>query len=180
MWCSKNSLGMVHLSFALGITGTHCWCFFLQQRLRVQSTLAVGNHSSMHMCMDDSSTAIMWVAPHNKLLKISIKKEQKHVSIKKFLKRDLLDVGLAQCMNALADKVHKQEVPCTQWYTLHDMATLFNNYPYIVEQMYALEQLLRLVHNMMIAHRFTQYHQLSSFRHYCELQKQTKRRMTME
>ena len=93
--------------------------------------------------MDDSSSAIMWVAPHNKLLKISIKKEQKHVSIKKFLKRDLLDVGLAQCMNALADKVHKQEVPCTQWYALHDMATLFNNHPYIVEQMYALEQLLK-------------------------------------
>ena len=90
--------------------------------------------------MDDSSTAIMWVAPHNKLLKISIKKEQKHVSIKQFL---LLDVGLAQCMYALADKVHKQEVPCTQWYTLHDMATLFNNHPYIVEQMYALEQLLK-------------------------------------
>ena len=22
-------------------------------------------------------------------------------------------------MNALADKVHKQEVPCTQWYALH-------------------------------------------------------------
>ena len=34
-------------------------------------------------------------------------------------------------MNALADKVHKQEVPCTQ-YVLHTMpATLFTNHPYI-------------------------------------------------
>ena len=34
-------------------------------------------------------------------------------------------------MDALADKIHKQEVPCTQWYALHTMATLFNNHPYI-------------------------------------------------
>ena len=27
---------------------------------------------------------------------------------------NLADVGMAQCMNALADKVHKQEVQCTQ------------------------------------------------------------------
>ena len=36
------------------------------------------------------------------------------VSIKRFLKRDLAHVGMVQCMNALVDKVHKQEVPCTQ------------------------------------------------------------------
>ena len=34
-------------------------------------------------------------------------------------------------MNAPADKVHKQEVPRTQWYALHNTATLFNNHPYI-------------------------------------------------
>ena len=34
---------------------------------------------------------------------------------------------MAQCMNALGDKVHKQEVPFTQWYALRNMATLFNN-----------------------------------------------------
>ena len=39
--------------------------------------------------------------------------EQKQVSIKRFLKRNLAHVGMAQCMNALADKVQKQEVPCT-------------------------------------------------------------------
>ena len=39
---------------------------------------------------------------------------QVKVSIKRFLKRNLAHVGLAQCMNALADKVHKQEVPCLQ------------------------------------------------------------------
>ena len=33
---------------------------------------------------------------------------------KRFLKRNLAHVGLSQCMNALADKVHvhKQEVAC--------------------------------------------------------------------
>ena len=36
---------------------------------------------------------------------------QKQVSIKRFLKRNLAHVGMVQCMNALADKVHKQEVP---------------------------------------------------------------------
>ena len=29
---------------------------------------------------------------------------------------------MVQCMNALADKVQKQDVPCTQWYALHNMA----------------------------------------------------------
>ena len=38
---------------------------------------------------------------------------------------------MAQYMNALADMVQKQEMPYTQWYTLHNMATLFNNHPYI-------------------------------------------------
>ena len=35
-------------------------------------------------------------------------------------------------MYALADKVHKQELPHarTQWYALDNMATLFNNHPY--------------------------------------------------
>ena len=47
------------------------------------------------------------------------------------LKRNLADVGMAQCMNALADKVHKQDVPCTQWYALHTMTTFCNNHPYI-------------------------------------------------
>ena len=39
---------------------------------------------------------------------------------KKITKRNLVDVGMAQCMNALADK---EEVPCAQWYALHTMAT---------------------------------------------------------
>ena len=49
----------------------------------------------------------------------------------RFLKRNLPHVGMVQCMNALVDKVQKQEVPYTQWYELHNMATLFNNHPYI-------------------------------------------------
>ena len=38
-------------------------------RLRGQSELAVGCHSSMHTCVDDASSAITWAAPRNKLLK---------------------------------------------------------------------------------------------------------------
>ena len=34
-------------------------------------------------------------------------------------------------MNALADKVHKQELPCKQRYAFHNMATLFKNHPHI-------------------------------------------------
>ena len=49
---------------------------------------------------------------------------------KKISQRNLAHVGMAQCRNALADKVQKQEVPCTQRYALHNMATLFNNHSY--------------------------------------------------
>ena len=58
-------------------------------------------------------------------------KQSLHKKIpKKILKRNLTDVGMSQSMNALADKVRKQEVPCTHWYAraLHNMATLFNNH----------------------------------------------------
>ena len=63
---------------------------------------------------------------------------QKQVSIKRFLTRNLADVGMSQCMNALADKVHKQ-VPCTQWYarTLHNMARLFNNHPSMISSKFS-------------------------------------------
>ena len=40
---------------------------------------------------------------------------------------------MAQCMNALADKVHKQKkFMRTCRYALHNMATLFNNHQYII------------------------------------------------
>ena len=56
--------------------------------------------------------------------------------MKRFLKRNLADVAMCQCMNVLADKVHKQEVYCTRTvicstHALHNMTTLFNNHPYI-------------------------------------------------
>ena len=38
-----------------------------------------------------------------------IKKEQKQFFKKRFIKRNLANVGMSQCMNTLADKVHKQE-----------------------------------------------------------------------
>ena len=80
-----------------------------------------------HVHKDDTSTAIRRQHCVTKLLKDYYQKENKQVSIKRFQKRNLADVGISQCMNALADKVHKQEVPCTQC----NIATLFNNHPYI-------------------------------------------------
>ena len=41
---------------------------------------------------------------------------------------------MVQCMNALVDKVQKQDVLCAHSDILHaghNMATLFNNHPYI-------------------------------------------------
>ena len=52
---------------------------------------------------------------------ITIKKEQKQVSIKDFKKK-----SRDSSMNALVDKVHKQEV-----HGFYTMATLFNNCPYL-------------------------------------------------
>ena len=68
-----------------------------------QSVLAVGCHSSMHMCKDDASTAIAWVAPRIKLLKILIKKEQKQVSINSKMKSTPCRDGSMH--KSLADKV---------------------------------------------------------------------------
>ena len=40
-------------------------------------------------------------------------------------------LGMAQCLgNALADKVQKQEVPCTQWYA----CAVHNNHAHIIQQ----------------------------------------------
>ena len=89
---------------------------------RGQSVLAVGSQL-VHMCENNASTASVWAACATKLLWFLSKK---NVSIKRSLKVNLADVGMAQCMNALADKAHKGEVPCTQWYAVHNMATLFN------------------------------------------------------
>ena len=56
---------------------------------------------------------------------------QKQVSIKRFLKRNLADVGMAQWIHWLTKYTNKKCHACTQWYALHNMATLFNNYSYI-------------------------------------------------
>ena len=68
----------------------------------------------MHICTDDTSIGITWAAPCNKIVKRLVSKKQNQVSIKRFLKRNLAHVGMTQCMYALADKVQKQTVPCTQ------------------------------------------------------------------
>ena len=48
---------------------------------------------------------------------------------KKILKRNLADVGLNQWMHWLTKHTNKE---ChSQWYVLHNMATLFNIHPYI-------------------------------------------------
>ena len=48
----------------------------------------------------------------------------RQVSIKRFLKINLADVGMVQCVNALADKGHKQEVPCYEVHITVCMAHL--------------------------------------------------------
>ena len=95
---------MVHLSFILSITTTSLLRLFAGKTEGAEHT-GVGRHSSVHTrtCADDASTAITWAVPHNK-------KEQKQVSIKKISKRNLAYVGMVQYMNALADKVQKQDV----------------------------------------------------------------------
>ena len=55
-------------------------------------------------------------------------------------------------MNALANKVHKQEVPCTQWLCTHNDHTLFTGVPLptyvgmVVEQCGHMEYIYHCVH----------------------------------
>ena len=55
------------------------------------------------------------------------------VSTKRFLKRNLADVGMSQCMNALADKVHNKMYHAHRDMHVHSITRphLFNNHPYI-------------------------------------------------
>ena len=93
---------MVHLSFALRVTETFCR-HFLRERLRGQSVLAVGCYLSVYTCEYDASTRCAWVARITNWNKIYQKKEQKQVSIGWFLKTNLADVWILQCMNTLAN-----------------------------------------------------------------------------
>ena len=49
---------------------------FLQGRLRGQSILADGSHSSVHTWEDDASTAYTWAVPHSKLFKRFLSKRK--------------------------------------------------------------------------------------------------------
>ena len=68
-----------------------------------------------------------WSALDSKFFKIFISETSPHKKISKKKSSPCRDGS----MHALADKVHKQEVPCTQWYALHNTATLFNDHSYI-------------------------------------------------
>ena len=87
----------------------HTGCAFLWERLRGQRIRAPFVNTRAQMMHQLQLRA--WAVPRNKLLKDFY---QKQVSIKRFLKRNVAQVGIAQCMNALAAKVQKKEVPCTQ------------------------------------------------------------------
>ena len=52
------------LNFVLNVTAISGLLFFVG-KTEGQSILAVGHHSSMHTCVDDASTAIMWAVPCN-------------------------------------------------------------------------------------------------------------------
>ena len=114
---------MVYLSFVFSITGTYTACTFLQGRLRGQSVLAVGCHSSVHMCEDDASTACAWAALCNTLQEI-YQKEQKQVSIKK-KSSWCRDGSMHECTGCQSTQTR------SAMHTLHNMATLFNNHPYM-------------------------------------------------
>ena len=97
---------MVHLSFALSITETYCLRFFVGNTERTECT------GSVHTCEDDTLTASAWAA-HVTNFKKNVYQNRTETSLHKKI---LADVGMAQCINALANKVHKQEMnmPCTQ------------------------------------------------------------------
>ena len=50
------------------ITGTYRLRFLAGKTEGAEHILAVGRHSSMHMCADDASTTSVWAAPHNKII----------------------------------------------------------------------------------------------------------------
>ena len=58
---SGNSLGMVHLGFALSVIGTYCLHFFVG-KTEGADVLVLGSHSSVHTCEDNASTACLWAA----------------------------------------------------------------------------------------------------------------------
>ena len=62
---------------------------------------------------------------------IAIKKEQKQVSIKRFLKRNLADVGMSQWMHWLTKYTNKKCHAHSGMHSIIIMGTLFNNHPYI-------------------------------------------------
>ena len=97
-----------YLSFALSVSGTYSLRFFAR-KTEEQSVLAVGSHSLVHKDEDDALTTCVWAALFNK-----IRRHFKRFFIKKRTETSIADVGMAQCMDALADNVHKQEVPFTQ------------------------------------------------------------------
>ena len=92
---------MVNFSYTLSITGTYRLRFLVGKT----EGAAVGRHSStMHTCADDASTTSVWAAPRNKIVKRFLSKRTETSLHKRFLKRNLAHIGMAQCMNALAEK----------------------------------------------------------------------------
>ena len=119
---------MGHLSFALSLTGTY--------RLRFLAGKDEGGRVYWLLdaicqctCTDDASTAITWAALRNKLLKYFYQKRTEtslHKKISKKISSPCRDGSMHECTGW-----QKLEVPCTQWYALHNIATLFNNHLYI-------------------------------------------------
>ena len=116
-----------YTSWAVQLDHTRKLSYFIEKKHSLY-TICITNMNtcathSYTICFDCENVSIAGTADrhccqpfsHGTLLVLVIK-----VSIKKITKRNLADVGTAQCMNALADK---EEVPCTQWYALHTMAT---------------------------------------------------------
>ena len=125
-------LGMVNLSFALRLTT----CDFLRGRLRGQSVLAVGHHSSMHTCarMMYQLQLHAWVALCYKIVKRLLSKKNRNKSPWKDFSSPCRDVQCICMMQHWLTKYTNKKCHAqwyAQWYAPHNVATLFNNHPYI-------------------------------------------------
>ena len=95
---------MCLLSFTLSVTGTYCLRFLAEKTVGAEHTGCWTPF--VNTCADDVSTTITWAASCNKLLKIIIKKEQKLVSLKRFLKAEEYCWIMWQCYMECIHCVH--------------------------------------------------------------------------
>ena len=113
-------------SFVLSLKQNYCLCWASSNNLQIAICYHAGHHFHWACCCPCNDDNHECMGGTNNLY-VAIKKEQKQVFIKRFLKKNLADVGMAQWMHWLTKY---KKCCCTQWYTLYN-TTLFNNHLYI-------------------------------------------------